>query len=382
LNEHGHTDDEVITELERALQCNHHFEDGRILSSMCTKPLEIAKKAHMMFIESNLGNPDLYPGTKQLEHEVIKVLGGLFHGQNLAGHMTSGGTEANITAMWIARKISGKREVISPKTAHFSVQKAIDLLNMELIEIDLDDKYRMALDEVEDKISENTAAVVCLAGTTELGVIDPIDKLSELCLEKTYLHVDAAFGGFVIPFLKDLGYNVPKFDFELPGVSSLNTDPHKMGLATIPAGILLFRNKNHLDKITVNAPYLISGKHSALSGTKCSAAVAATYAVFHKLGREGFKQIVKQCMDDTNYFVTRLEELGIELAIKPTMNVIGIKLNNTEKIQNELAKQNWFVSKGSFPCTIRFVVMPHVTRDVIDNFMPVFKRVCSTVGEL
>jgi tyrosine decarboxylase/aspartate 1-decarboxylase len=382
LDGYGQSREAVLADLEAAFRSDRHFMDGRILSSMCTAPHELAIQAHMKFIEANLGNPDLYPGTKQLEREVIKLLGKLFHTKTLAGHMTTGGTEANITALWVARKLSGKRKVLYPKTVHFSILKAIDLLHLEPVEVELDDSYRLAVDDFETKLSENTAAVVCMAGTTELGAIDPIEKLSELCNENVFLHVDAAFGGFVIPFLKDLGYALPKIDFELPGVSSFNTDPHKMGLSTIPSSILFYRDESYLEKITVDAPYLISMKHSAISGTKNSAAVAATYAVLRHLGRDGFKQIVKQCMENTEYLTSKIENLGLELAIKPVMNVIGIKLGNPEKVQFELAKQNWFVSKGRFPRCVRIVVMPHVTRTAIDEFLPVFEKTCRAVGEL
>jgi tyrosine decarboxylase/aspartate 1-decarboxylase len=219
-----------------------------------------------------------------------------------------------------------------------------------------------------------------MAGTTELGVIDPIEQLSAICQDKVYLHVDAAFGGFVIPFLNELGYELPKFDLGLPGVNSLNTDPHKMGLATIPAGVLLYRDSKYLDEITVSAPYLISKKHTALSGTRSSGSVAATYAVMRHLGRDGFKEIVKQCQENTLYLRKYVEELGLELAVKPVMNVIGIKFVDPDPIVRELASQNWFVSKGRFPSCIRLVLMPHVTRQALDEFLPVFERTCHKLG--
>jgi len=349
---------------------------------MCTSPHEIAVKAHTMFIESNLGNPDLYPGTKRLERVVIHQLGTLFHDPKVSGHITSGSTEANITALWVARKLSGTRQVIYPKSAHFSILKAIDLLKMEPVEVELDENYQCSMEDCEDKISDNTAAVIGIAGTTELGVIDPIERLAELCGDKYFLHVDAAFGGFVIPFLNLLGQNLPKFDFELPGISSLCTDPHKMGLSTIPAGVLLYRDEKYLENITVDAPYLFSRKHSTLTGTKGSGAAAATFAVLQHFGIDGFKKVVKVCMDNTNYLFSRITELGLEPAIKPIMNVLGIRLRSPQKVQTELTKLNWFVSKGRFPKCIRLVIMPHVKRTAIDEFIPVFENVCRRLGEL
>jgi tyrosine decarboxylase/aspartate 1-decarboxylase len=378
----SNSDEEVISELQDVLAQNHNFSTGRVLSSMCTAPHPVAVQAHMMFIESNLGNPDLYPGTKELENRIISLLSELFHGQNLSGHMTGGGTEANITALWIARKLSGKRKVLYPKSAHFSIIKAIDLLNMEPVEIELDENYRMSIDDFTDKITDDTAAVVCVAGTTELGVIDPIEEIALECHDKHFLHVDAAFGGFVVPFMNDLGYKMPKIDFELPGVSSFNTDPHKMGLSTIPAGVLFNRDENYLEHITVEAPYLVSMKHSTLTGTKGSAAVAATYAVLKHLGHDGFVKVVQQCMDNTHYLNQRLTELGLVPAIEPVMNILGFIMKDPKTIQHELAKKLWFVSKTRFPKCIRFVVMPHVTRTVIDNFLPVFEQVCREQGEL
>jgi tyrosine decarboxylase/aspartate 1-decarboxylase len=253
---------------------------------------------------------------------------------------------------------------------------------MEPIEIELDEQYRMSMNEFENKISDDTAAIVCMAGTTELGVIDPIEELSKYCEGKHFLHVDAAFGGFVIPFLKELGYELPEFDFRLKGISSFCTDPHKMGLSTIPSGVLLYRDEKYLERITIEAPYLVSMKHTTLTGTKGSGAVAGTYAVLRYLGGEGFKKVVKECMDNTEYLISKITELGLQLAIKPTMNVLGIRLNNPQTIQKELAKRNWYVSKSRYPNCLRIVVMPHVTRAVIDNFLPEFESVCRAQGEV
>ena len=382
LDEHGATQKKILSELDRAHEMDHHFNEGRILASMCTAPHELAIQAHVKFIEANLGNPGLYPGTKHLEKEVIRSIGALLHGQHISGHMTNGGTESNITALWMAKKISGLGEVLYPKNSHFSILKAIDLLDLKPIEIELDETYRMSVEDVKAKLSPNTAAVICMAGATELGTIDPIEEIAEVCAGNTFLHVDAAFGGFVIPFLNDLGYNMPKFDFEVDGVSTLTIDPHKMGLSTIPAGALFYRKKEYLNEIAVDAPYLHNLRYSTLSGTRNSAAVAATFAVLRHLGREGFRHIVVGCMENSKYLVSRIRELGLEPVIEPVLNLVTIKLRNPDKVVHELARQNWFVSQGKFPRCLRIVVMPHVTRSVIDEFIPVFETTCRRMGEL
>ncbi|MCG2826968.1 MAG: tyrosine decarboxylase MfnA [Thermoplasmatales archaeon] len=381
MNKKGMPYSQIMKELRNAYDENYHFKDGGILGSMCTKPHNIALKAHSMFIESNLGNPGLYPGTKKLEKKVIGMLGGFLHNRNACGHVTNGGTESNITALWIAKKITKKKEVIFPESAHFSFHKACDLMDLKPVEISLDENYRMRVDEVEDKISNNTACVVGVAGTTELGVVDPIDKLSDICNGKTFLHVDAAFGGFVIPFLKELGYNLADFDFSLDSVCSITVDPHKMGMASIPAGVLLLKEKQYLKSIS-RKPVYLTGVQACLSGTRCSASVPGAYAVMKILGKDGYKKIVKRCMDTTFYLSKRFKEIGLSLPVEPEMNVVCAKVKNPDRIVKELDKKGWKISKTRKPKCIRIVVMPHVTRKVVEDFIPELEKVCRKLGEI
>ncbi len=381
MKDKGSTYENVMAELKKVSAKDYHFAEGRILGSMCTEPSAIAKEAHAMFLEANLGNPRLYPGTMELENELIGMVSELLHGKDVSGLTVSGGTEANITALWIAKKASGGKEVIYPRSAHFSLQKAADILGLTPIEVGLNEKLQMDVGEVKSKLSDNTAAVVAIAGTTEFGMIDPIAELAELCGD-TFLHVDAAFGGFVIPFLRDLGYDMPLFDLEVEGVDFISTDPHKMGMATIPSGVLLIRDTEHLQKIAVSSPYLTNLRQASLSGTRCSAGAVSAYAVMKFLGREGYRNIVKECMETTDYIVKRVAKLGFEVAQKPIMNIVCIKMNEPRKVQDELSKLNWKVSRTRDPKCIRIVVMPHVTRKVVDEFIPDLEKVSRKFGEI
>jgi tyrosine decarboxylase/aspartate 1-decarboxylase len=381
MDEKGQDYERIMEELKRASAKDFHFKDGRILGSMCTEPNAIASEAHRMFLEANLGNPGLYPGTAELENVLIKMLSELLHGHGISGLTVGGGTEANITALWIAKKLSNGKEVIYPKSAHFSLQKAADVLGLNAVEVGLTEELQIDLKEVETNLSENTAAVVCMAGTTEFGVIDPIKELAELCVD-TYLHVDAAFGGFVIPFLKDLGYDMPKFDFEIENVSSISVDPHKMGLATIPSGVLLLKDTEYLEKIAVSSPYLTSPRQASLSGTRCSAGAVSAYVVMKHLGREGYRNVVKDCMETTEYLARRVRELGLELVMEPIMNIIAIKLENPEKVYARLDELGWKASLTRDLKCLRIVVMPHVTKKVVDEFIPDLERACRELKEI
>lgn len=331
---------------------------------MCTQPLEIAKEAHCRFIETNLGNPGLYPGTKALEDEAVAQLGALLNGRNIGGHIVSGGTEANITALWIARNSTGKREVIFPRSAHFSFLKACDILDMKPISIPLTDDFTVDTDKAARAVGKDTAAVIGIAGTTELGMIDPIDELAEICPDNAFLHVDAAFGGFVIPFLNDM----PPFDFSVPEVSTITVDPHKMGMSTIPSGALLIRDPGDIKEIETLAPYLTLSRQTALSGTRASSAVAATYAAMRTLGREGYRKLAEGCMEVTRHAAHRARKIGLELVAEPRMNVLGIYTPlNPRKVQAALDRKGWKVSVASNPECLRLVIMPHVTKPGIDE---------------
>ncbi len=374
----------IMNELACLQQRDFCFSSGHILGSMCTVPHPIAREAYMQFLETNLGDPELCPGTKEIESRYIAFISRLLHGpKTAAGQIVSGGTEGNITAMWIAKQLSGKKEIILPTSAHFSFQKIASLMDMKLVEVPVTKEYVLDVSLLKKKIRHSTATVVGLAGSTELGTIDPIPEMSEICSdEHIFFHVDGAFGGFVIPFLKKLKHKAPDFDFRLKGVCSISIDSHKMGYAAIPLGTLMVRKKQWLDSISVDSPYISSEKQTGMLGTRSGAPVAAAYAVAQYLGYEGYKQMVESCMAVTKYTEKRIAEIGLQLVMKPTMNVIGVKLKKPDLLVKKLSAQGWRVNKIERLSCIRLVLMPQITKQIIDEFIPVLKKTCEEVGEL
>ncbi len=374
----------ILKELQNFRDKDFTFSSGHILGSMCTQPHPIAKKAYMNFLETNLGDPELFPGTKKIETKLISFISRLLNAPKTAtGLIGSGGTESNITAIWLAKNLSKKKEIIIPKSAHFSFQKIASMMDIKLIPVSLNQDYIINISNIRKKINHNTAAVVGVAGSTELGTIDPIPELSEICKdEDVFLHIDAAFGGFVIPFLKELGYKIPDFDFNLKGVSSISIDFHKMGYSAIPLGALIIRNERCLDEISVKTPYISRKKQTGVLATRSGGPVAAAYAVSKYLGMEGYKDLVKRCMNTTEYTVKKINDLGLDLILKPTMNVLGIKLKNSSKVVKKLTELGWKINDMDRLSAIRIVLMPHVTKKIIDDFMPNLEKACKEIGEL
>jgi tyrosine decarboxylase/aspartate 1-decarboxylase len=374
MEDKGIPKEQVYQMLRKYKEKDLTHRSGRILGSMCTCPHPVGLKAYSMFLESNLGDPGLFPGTKALEYEVIAMLGDLLGKKDVHGHIITGGTEANLMAMRAARNMKNldNPEIIVPKSAHFSFKKAADMLCLDLKMAELDEDYRMDISSVEELISDNTVAIVGVAGTTELGKIDPIKELSKISLENDiYFHVDAAFGGYSIPFLKEAGYDLPEFDFSLPGVSSITIDPHKMGLAPIPTGGILFRKHEYLEAMAVETPYLTEDLQSTVVGTRTGAATAATWALLKHLGREGYQEVATTCMEITHKLAEGVKEAGFELVTEPELNIVPFTSSEipVKEIARRLEDKGWAVSLASYPQAIRVIVMPHLKEEHIEAFI-------------
>ena len=375
---------EILKELQEYQNQDYKYESGRILGSMCTQAHPFAKEVFIKFLDSNLGDAGLFQGTKHIEDEAIKTIGSFLGNPEVYGNIVTGGTEANLMAMRGARNLAINEkgikngEIIVPESAHFSFKKAQDMLGLKVIHAPLDEEYRTSTDFVQDNINKNTVAIVGVAGSTELGVIDPIQELSDISTDKNiHLHVDAAFGGFVIPFLKDLGYHFPDFDFTLPGVDSMTVDPHKMGLAPIPAGCILFKDNKCLDAMAVDTPYLTYKQQSTIVGTRLGASSAAIFALMKYLGREGYAKLAQECMDNTDFLAKGLKDLGYKLVTEPKLNIIGFnhpKLS-TEELADELEKRDWRVSMSKCPEAVRIIVMRHIKHENILDLLGDFKDI-------
>ncbi|RLF84355.1 tyrosine decarboxylase MfnA [Thermococci archaeon] len=369
----GISEEELFTELEKRLKIDLTFDSGKILGSMCTYPHPLAQKIIRKYIDRNLGDPGLHRGSKEIEEEAVQMLGELLHLRRVYGNIVSGGTEANILAVRAFRNVSNveKPELILPESAHFSFLKASDLLKVKLVWAGLNRDYSVNVKDVETKITDNTIGIVGIAGTTGLGVVDDIPALSDIAVDYGIpLHIDAAFGGFVIPFAKALGYELPDFDFRLKGVQSITIDPHKMGMAPIPAGGIVFRKKKYMDVINVLAPYLAGGKifQATITGTRPGANAIAVWALLKHLGFEGYKNVVKEAMENALWFADQIRRLdGVYLIREPMLNIVSFGSKRLKKIEAELKAREWGIS--AHRGYIRIVMMPHVKREHLNNFL-------------
>jgi tyrosine decarboxylase/aspartate 1-decarboxylase len=353
----GRSSDELFCFLEE--QRRKDISWDHILSSMCTPPHPVAIRAHNLFMETNLGDPGLFPGTAAIDEGLVRWFGDLFHAPDASGCSTSGGTESNIQVLRFtkARKKVDNPNIIVPASAHFSFEKACRMMDIEMKVAPLDSGLRMDADATAELVDKNTCCIIGIAGTTEYGMVDPIPALGKIALDEgVHLHVDAAFGGLVLPFQK----NGAPFDFSVPGVGSIAADPHKMGMSTIPAGILMVRDEQCFCDLLVDTPYLTVKQSYSLTGTRPGASVAGAYAVLHHLGKDGMEAVVSGCMENTRRLIEGMEAYGISRRVTPDVNVATF-------VYTEISEP-WVVSYTRAG-DLRIVCMPHVHRDIIESFL-------------
>ena len=160
----------------------------------------------------------------------------------------------------------------------------------------------------------------------------------------------------------------------MSAISSITADPHKMGSGIIPTGGFLIREPSVLQKAGFEIPYLAGGnfKHFHIVGTRPGGTIIAFWAILKSLGINGFTQLIKRCMDNTDYLVKRISDIdGIKLATKPVMNVVGLTTESGKsicEIDDELRKRNWMLGTFLDFNLIRIVIMPHIQENHLSNF--------------
>ena len=357
------------------------FSSGRVLGSMCSVPHEVAVRAFQRVLEANIGDEGLVPALAALEREAVATFAQWWGRPTASGRIVSGGTEANVMALWTAKVLAGpgRTEVVIPASAHYSFDKAASLMGLKLVKAPVGPDGRLNPADAEAALTDRTCAFVGVAGSTALGAVDDVFALAEVARrKKVYFHLDASFGGYVVPFLGDAGYPVQPFGWP-EGLSSLSADPHKMGRGPVPSGMVLWKDDDLARMSAVEVGYLSGGRlrQNTLVGTRSGASVAAVWAVQKELGPQGYVQVVKTAMDTTRFLTQALLSVpGAEAVFDPApLNVVGVKTpgRETGAVVAELRRRGWALSQwdGFF----RVVVMPHVTPPILETFLVDLKEI-------
>jgi tyrosine decarboxylase/aspartate 1-decarboxylase len=357
-------DEDILEELQKRRKKDLSYESGRILSAVSTRPLDVTLDAYGIFSDVNALDTHVFPEASAIETEVIEWFGRVLKNPKAAGYVATGGTEANFSALWAARKLYPKRKkIIVPESAHYSIEKAADIMGLKVVWVGLDEDFKADVSEIEKRIGGKTLAVVATAGTSALGVVDPLEEIAGLC-DDVFFHIDAAFGGFVLPFME----KARRMDFSLPNLDSITIDAHKMGLAPLPSGTILFRDASYVETMRSSPTYL-PNKSFTLLGSRSGGAIAATWAAIKSLDVEGYRRVVKECMENTQILCRGLEGVGVPPMVPPELNFVAIRPEDPEAVWSSLKARGWNIILDSRTKSLRIVVMPHVTAKVIAEFI-------------
>ena len=347
-----------------------HLKDD-VLGSMTTQPHPLALIAYQMFQPFNVNDEVLYSPLRRLEEEAVRSMGEFVGCRNCTGMITTGGTESNLAALYLARE-HGYRVVYAARTAHHSIVKAARVLGLKLVQVS-DRGYRLDVDDLRSKCrSEGPGVVVVTVGTTGVGTIDPVEEASDAASAcGSVVHVDAAYGGFVAPF----AYPRRRLGFENSAVMTLTMDPHKLGLVPLQAGGLIVRDEEWLRPLRFEADYLPAGSQLGMLGTRSAGPVAATWAMLNYLGREGYEGIARRLMATLSFLEQEVASAGLKLVVEPEVPVACISARDDRSAMKALWERGLYVYTCGVASGVRVVVMPHVTEDKV-------RRLVSALREL
>ena len=266
-----------------------------------------------LFSHSNAIQRDMCPSASRFESEIVAMTLDLLNADQAApgtspcGAITTGGTESILTAMLVyrdwGRAVKGIEapQMILPTTGHPAFEKAGHLFGIEVIHAPVDPvSTGVDVDFVREHITDRTVALVGSAGNYPYGTIDPIEALSDLALERDIgLHVDGCLGGFILPWGEALGYPIPRFDFRLPGVTSISADTHKYGYGLKGTSVIVYRDRALRRHQYFMTPNWQGGKYFSpgISGSRSAGLLAASWAAMVSLGREGYLRYAKQIFE-------------------------------------------------------------------------------------
>jgi sphinganine-1-phosphate aldolase len=371
---------EVLQAMDAAAADDARWRDGKTMSLVFDAGDELGdfvKQAYIRFFSENALNPTAFPSLRRFENEVVAMTAQLLGGdRRVVGNMTSGGSESILMAVkaardWAAaeRRVKGIAEVVLPCTAHPAFAKACSYFGLEPVFTPVGEDYRADPRAMRQAISPRTIMMVASAPAYPHGVVDPVDAVAELAHRNgLWCHVDACVGGFMLPFVRELGLPVPPFDLAVPGVISMSADLHKYGYTAKGASVVLYRDAGKRRYQYYAFTEWPGGLYASptMTGTRPGGAIAAAWALLQHLGHEGYLRIAAEVMAATAELRRGIAELeGVEVLGDPHMSILALGSDRMDiyAVGDELAARGWHVDRQQRPASLHLTVQRgHVGR--------------------
>lgn len=374
-------DDILATATTMADDERRAWEDGRASGAVYhgdRDHIEFLNRVYALHSQSNPLHVDLWPSAMKFETEVVAMTAAMLGGDNdVVGTVTSGGTESIIMAMKAYRDRAGisRPEMVIPESAHVAFDKAAHYLGFRQVRVPVGDDYRADASAMAAAVTRRTIVIAGSAPGFPHGVIDPIAELSEMARGRGIgFHTDACLGAFVLPWAERLGYHVPRFDFRLPGVTSMSADTHKYGFAPKGTSVVLYREaslRRHQYFVAADWP---GGLYysTTMAGSRPGALVAAAWAAMLATGQQGYIDAVRSILD-TGAEVRR----GIEAI--PGLRVLGEPLwviaftsdeMNIYEVMAQMATRGWSLNGLHHPPAVHIALtLRHAQPGVAEAFL-------------
>jgi glutamate/tyrosine decarboxylase-like PLP-dependent enzyme len=331
---------EALGELIERLRDNYPFFHPSYAGQMLKPPHPIASLAYFIAQQINPNNHALDggPATAKMETEVVAEMARMFGYETHLGHLTSSGTIANLEALWVARSLHPDKAVAFSTEAHYTHGRMCEVIGAQTVEIAVDDRGRMDLDDLRAKLKPGeVGTVVMTAGTTALGAVDPVDQALELRREFDFrLHVDAAYGGFFRLLADDdetLGAGAGAAYRAIASTDSVVVDPHKHGLQPYGCGAVLFCDPSVGRFYKHDSPYTYftsNELHLGEISLECSRAGAAAAALWATLkcfplaAEAGLGAVLRKTRKAALRWAKLIEESDeLRLVLDPPLDIIN-----------------------------------------------------------
>ena len=359
-------------ELEEAKKDDFSWRHGRMALYYYFRDdelMRVQQEAYTAFWNENGMAQRAFPSLKHLETEVIEMGMSLLHAPaGASGTFTSGGSESIFLALKTARDWARAEKGIKqpnfvvPRTAHPTFTRAGQLLCVDVIRVPTTrNDFRADVAALERRIDANTIGLVGSAPNYPFGVFDPIAEIAALAQRRgLWMHVDACIGGFLAPFARDLGHDIPPFDFAVPGVSSISADLHKYGYAAKGASLMLLRDKAWQDKYQMfNFNDWERGAYASplTTGTRPAGAIAAAWSVLNFLGVEGYRENARIIMDTKRRLVDGINAIPGLAVLEPHELCLFVYRSTDPALDigavaEALGRRKWFVGRQAEPAGI------------------------------
>lgn len=378
LPKEGLSDEAVRQELEMLANLDHtKWEEGYVSGAVYHGEQDLIKlqtEAFGTFTVANPIHPDVFPGVRKMEAEVVSMVLALFNAPpGAAGTTTAGGTESILVSCLAARQKAytergvTEPEMIIPETAHVAFRKAGDYFKIKVHRVPCPaPSYQVDVKAVQRLINPNTVLLVGSAPNYPHGMIDDIAGLSKLAVKrKIWLHVDCCLGSFVIPYLEKAGFESQPFDFRLKGVASISCDTHKYGFAPKGNSTALYRSAQHRSYQYYVSPDWPGGVYASpgIAGSRPGALIAACWASLIRMGDNGYIDACVKIVGTAKKIAERIREtpaLDSELEIlgRPLVSVVAFtsKKLNIYDIYDGMTAKGWHLNALQDPPAIHVAV--------------------------